>query len=126
MIVAVVIAAAICATLYLATRPSHIKHRDRRVVLVTGCDQGFGYDTARRLAAVGFRVYAACLTDAGAKRVVKDAEGHLTAVVCNVTSDAAVRRLRKRMQPDMKRFGGLFALVNNGAPQCNALAAAYA
>lgn len=114
MIVAAVVLAAVCATLYLVTRPSNVKYRGRRVVLVTGCDQGFGFDAARRLAAVGFRVYAACLTERGAKRVAHNAEGHLVAVQCDVTNDDAVRRLHQRMQPEMKRLGGLFALVNNG------------
>jgi len=36
-----------------------------KAVLITGCDSGFGHDTALVLAKKGWKVYAGCLTDGG-------------------------------------------------------------
>ena len=42
---------------------------DKKAVLVTGCDSGFGYALTKRLDSVGCQVFAACMTVAGVDRI---------------------------------------------------------
>ena len=58
-----------------------------RVVVITGCDNGFGKLASVSLQSLGFHVISACLTDNGAN----DLEGLVQlAVRCNITKDADV------------------------------------
>ena len=81
-------------------------------VVVTGCDSGLGASTAARLAAEGYSVCAACLTDEGV-RALSAVEG-VTALRADVTSAASVEALRGAVEAWLS--GGsrvLHALVNN-------------
>ena len=61
------------------------------VVVITGCDSGFGELSAVRLSKHGFKVVAGCLTKEGAERMA----GTVTkAVVCDITKEADVANLR--------------------------------
>ena len=81
----------------------------RKCVLITGCDSGFGNSLALRLDAIGFRVYAGCLdvNSAGAHRLKAAASDLLQLVPLDVTDqrqvDAAVdhvtRTLDERSKP---------------------------
>lgn len=73
-----------------------IQPSKNKVVLVTGCDSGFGRSAACQLAGLGFTVVAACYTTAGAqfingvaKTVIADltTEEGLTAVLDEVITD---------------------------------------
>jgi dehydrogenase/reductase SDR family protein 9 len=39
------------------------------IIVITGCDSGFGEMASRALAKLGYKVVAACLTDDGMKRL---------------------------------------------------------
>jgi hypothetical protein len=39
------------------------------IIVITGCDSGFGEMTSRALAKLGFKVVSACLTDDGIQRL---------------------------------------------------------
>lgn len=41
----------------------------KSVIVITGCDSGFGEMTSRRLSAMGFKVVSACLTEEGCKNL---------------------------------------------------------
>ncbi|KAJ7357821.1 Retinol dehydrogenase 5 [Desmophyllum pertusum] len=45
---------------------------EKKAVLVTGCDSGFGYELAKRLDAQGLRVFAACLTSEGEAKLTSE------------------------------------------------------
>ena len=49
---------------YLLRRP-YISHHKGRYVVITGCDSGFGHETAHRLDTLGTHVIAGCLTEHG-------------------------------------------------------------
>ncbi|CAM9643370.1 unnamed protein product, partial [Ectocarpus fasciculatus] len=81
------------------------------VIVVTGCDSGFGELSAVRLSKRGFKVVAACLTKEGADRV---RDSVATAVVCDITKEADVARLVKETEELVVSLNGhLWALINN-------------
>uniref|UniRef100_A0A8B9RN98 Retinol dehydrogenase 1 n=1 Tax=Astyanax mexicanus TaxID=7994 RepID=A0A8B9RN98_ASTMX len=59
-------------------------------VLITGCDTGFGNLAARQLDQQGFRVIAACLTEAGASSLRSLASPGLKTVLLDVTDRDSV------------------------------------
>jgi len=38
---------------------------EKKAVLITACDSGFGYELAKKLDALGLRVFATCFTSEG-------------------------------------------------------------
>lgn len=87
----------------------------RCIVVLTGCDSGFGNMAARQLARGGHLVVAGCLTAAGAEQL-KQLEPAVTAtVICDVTKQDHIDRLyatvEQLLQADKERR--LWAVVNN-------------
>jgi 11-cis-retinol dehydrogenase len=89
-----------------------IKGSRARLVVVTGCDSGFGEAVARALGARGFRVLAGCLTERGAG-ALRGAPG-VEAFALDVTSAESVSALSARVS-EARAAGGaeLFCLINN-------------
>ena len=58
---------------------------DERFVLITGCDSGFGKETAIRLDEMGFRVFASCLTEKGVESLQSSCSQRLVAFQMDVT-----------------------------------------
>ena len=56
-----------------------------KYILITGCDTGFGRETAVRLDRMGIHVLATCLTEEGAKGVKSVTSERLKTFVMNVT-----------------------------------------
>jgi NAD(P)-dependent dehydrogenase (short-subunit alcohol dehydrogenase family) len=79
-----------------------------RPVLVTGCSSGIGLAIATHLAADGVPVFATVRGDADAARLGRIAG--VEAVVCDVTDDAHVARLRATIDA---RGDGLWGIVHN-------------
>lgn len=81
------------------------------VVVITGCDSGFGELSAVRLSQLGFNVVAGCLTKDGASRM----EGSVArAVVCDITKEADVMSLVQETEQLVSSLNGhLWAVVNN-------------
>ena len=77
-------------------------------VLITGCSSGIGLATARYLAERGVPVIATVRTEADAARLAA-IEG-VDPVICDVTDDAHVARLREAIDA---RGDGLWGLVHN-------------
>lgn len=86
-----------------------------RVILITGCSSGIGYDAAHGLKARGWRVFATCRQEADCERL--RAEGLESFRLDYADEDsiaAAVDEVRTRA-------GRLDALFNNGAFACPGL-----
>ena len=62
----------------------------RSIVVITGCDTGFGELASRRLASMGYQVVSVCLTEEGAQRLSRVSALSLK---CDVTNDKDVKKL---------------------------------
>lgn len=120
MIVQVVITSVVLYFVFLVAwtyaRPAlrrklNLSNKGSLVVVITGCDSGFGAMTAEDLQRDGFRVVAACLTDKG----VDSIRNKVTlAVRCDVTSDADIESLRKSVEALLlDNAWTLWAIINN-------------
>lgn len=91
---------------------SKIKLRPaENIVVITGCDTGFGLMLANRLAKMGFKVVAACLTKEGVERLQNTVS---LAVKCDMTKEADVKSLADATEAHSKKYNSrVWALVNN-------------
>nr|CAD7408238.1 unnamed protein product [Timema cristinae] len=87
---------------------------DRRAVLISGCDTGFGNLCARRLDAMGVSVYAGCLFPAGpgAQGLKNTCSQNLHLVPLDVTKDEDMHEAVRQVQ-DTLGHRVLWAVVNN-------------
>lgn len=60
------------------------------MVVITGCDSGFGLGTAQRLSALGYKVVATCMTKEGLENLNTFTTG---AIICDVTKEGDVQAL---------------------------------
>lgn len=65
---------------------------DRKHVLITGCDSGFGNLLARQLDRRGFHVLAACLTEKGAADLSASTSARLKSLLLDVTDSGSISR----------------------------------
>ena len=73
-------------------RARKIGNITNRYVLVTGCDSGFGFEIAKHLDAIGARVFAACLTEAGEEKVKEACSTRTHTIRLDVTDHTAIKR----------------------------------
>lgn len=105
------ICVAVCIVLYLWTyyNRSVISGIDKKYVLVTGCDSGFGRETAIALDKLGFGVFATCLTREGEESLEAVTSSRLFPLHLDVTDSQRVKavyeRVKELLPPDC---GGLF------------------
>ncbi|XP_074602321.1 17-beta-hydroxysteroid dehydrogenase type 6-like [Brevipalpus obovatus] len=90
----------------------------KKAVLITGCDTGFGNETASRLNSNGFRVYACCLfpNKDGAKKLKKTAKfpDNMVIMPLDVTKRENIDKVLHDVEEDLKTHGlELWCLVNN-------------
>jgi NAD(P)-dependent dehydrogenase (short-subunit alcohol dehydrogenase family) len=102
-------------------RSSHkdISERKRLLVVITGCDSGFGLATAKRLSCLGYRVVATCMTQEGLERLQTFTTA---ATFCDVTKDEDVKALAVLVDRVMEESANkkpiaevltFWALINN-------------
>ncbi|XP_071956911.1 D-beta-hydroxybutyrate dehydrogenase, mitochondrial-like [Antedon mediterranea] len=91
---------------------------EEKAVLITGCDSGFGYETAKQLDALGFRVFAGCLKKGGdgEQALVANCSNRLVTLQLDVTSDDQVKKALDIVKHQLSKKE-LWGLVNN-AGQC--------
>lgn len=86
-----------------------------------GCDTGFGYDLAKRLDGLGFRVFAGCLNSNGkeAGELARSCSKLLHVVQLDVTKEDQITAAKAYVETVHKNTGcGLWALVNNAGIDC--------
>lgn len=66
-----------------------------KYVLVTGCDSGFGRETALRLDSLGFNVFATCLTSEGKENLIAACSKRLSALHLDVTDSEEIKKTYK-------------------------------
>ena len=66
-----------------------------KYVFLTGCDSGFGRETALRLDSLGFNVFATCLTSEGQTQLTTRCSKRLHAIHLDVTNSQEIREAYK-------------------------------
>ena len=72
-------------------RDVRVADLEKKAVLITGCDSGFGYELAKKLDALGLRVFAACLTSDGEAKLTKECSRELRTFKFDVTKEGDVQ-----------------------------------
>lgn len=77
-----------------------------KYVLLTGCDSGFGRETALRLDSLGFNVFATCLTSEGQTQLTARCSKRLKAIHLDVTSSQEIREAFKLVVQNLPENAG--------------------
>ncbi|XP_025083815.1 D-beta-hydroxybutyrate dehydrogenase, mitochondrial-like isoform X2 [Pomacea canaliculata] len=85
-----------------------------KVVIITGCDTGFGNSLAQRLDSLGFTVIAGCLDKSsdGAEQLKSSTSGRLHVIPLDVTDDTGISNCLSFFEEELPGKD-LWALVNN-------------
>ncbi|KAK0046178.1 retinol dehydrogenase 7 [Biomphalaria pfeifferi] len=84
-----------------------------KYVLITGCDSGFGQALALRLDALGFNVFAGCLTHKGSLFLSEKCSNHLYTFLLDVTKPESIENALQVIKTKLPENEGLWGLVNN-------------
>lgn len=82
-----------------------------KYILITGCDSGFGRDAAKQLDALGFTVFATCLTDEGERTLRNTCSKKLHVIHLDVTDSSQVRAAYDYVRKTMPSDTGICACV---------------
>ncbi|XP_068683404.1 short-chain dehydrogenase/reductase family 9C member 7-like [Montipora foliosa] len=103
-------------TLYVASSflfpDTHVPDLNQKAVLITGCDTGFGHELAKKLDALGLRVFASCLTAEGQTKLKNECSQQLTTWKLDVTDENDVKKAIEFVKSRLPSQG-LWAVVNN-------------
>lgn len=83
-----------------------------KYVLITGCDTGFGYDTALTLSQQDLYVFAGCLTQDGVVRLNNDSNFNGNALLMDICNYDNVDNVKKIIEEKVGN-NGLWGLINN-------------
>ncbi|PAV74891.1 hypothetical protein WR25_04035 isoform F [Diploscapter pachys] len=89
-----------------------VSNIDKRAVLITGCDSGFGALLANRLAKNGQKVFAGCLTEKAIAEMKKESS-LIEAFLLDIRKDDSVAESVKFVKSHLNRAEHLWAVVNN-------------
>ncbi|CAJ0953106.1 unnamed protein product, partial [Mesorhabditis belari] len=91
-----------------------VKDLEKRAVLITGCDSGFGFKIALQCARAGIPTFAACLTQQGIEKLKKEENSSkLRPFQLDVTKDESVQQAVKFVDSNLKNGEYLWGLVQN-------------
>ena len=82
-----------------------------KYVLITGCDSGFGRDTAIELDTLGFNVFATCLTDDGEKNLRNSCSKKLDVIRLDVTDSSQVKEAYEYVKKTMSSDTGTVIII---------------
>ena len=73
-------------------RDVDVSDLEKKAVLITGCDSGFGYELAKKLDARGLQVFAACLTAEGQAKLKSECSRTLITLKLDVADQIDVQK----------------------------------
>lgn len=89
-----------------------VGHFHKKYVLVTGCDSGFGRETALRLDSLGFNVFATCLTSEGQTQLTARCSRRLATLHLDVTNSQEIKEAFKFVAENLpENAGKLFNII---------------
>lgn len=84
-----------------------------KFVLITGCDSGFGRETAIRLDKMGVRVLATCLTKDGEESLRSVTSDKLTTFRMDVTNSQQIKGVYEEVKRQIPRDSGILQVYSN-------------
>ena len=78
---------------------------EKKAVLITGCDSGFGYELAKELDARGLQVFAACLTSEGEAKLTSECSRQLTTLKLDVSEPTDVQNALELVKSHLSSNG---------------------
>ncbi|XP_073239410.1 retinol dehydrogenase 7-like [Porites lutea] len=84
-----------------------------KYVFITGCDTGFGHETAIRLDKMGVHVLATCLTKEGEQSLKSVTSDRLKTFQMDVTNSQQIKDVYEKVKEILPSGQGLWGLVNN-------------
>ena len=82
-----------------------IQDYEGKSVLITGCDSGFGYNAAIQLNKLNVKIFAACFTKKGMKRLEDDEHFQGVSLLLDVTSQKDIDDAFQLIQKHLKNQG---------------------
>ncbi|ELT90623.1 hypothetical protein CAPTEDRAFT_192010 [Capitella teleta] len=89
-----------------------ISNVDRKKIMVTGCDSGFGRLFAIRMANKGVTVFASCMTDDG-KKQLEQSSTNIKAFIMDITDVDSVQKAYEFVTGHLASNEGLWGILNN-------------
>lgn len=83
-----------------------VENFSEKYVLLTGCDSGFGRETALRLDSLGFNVFATCLTSEGQTQLTARCSKRFKAIHLDVTNSKEIREAFKFVVQNLPENAG--------------------
>ena len=65
---------------------------EKKAVLITGCDSGFGYELAKKLDSRGLQVFAGCLTSDGQAKLRSECSTRMTTLGLDVVNQSDIQK----------------------------------
>ncbi|KAL9980790.1 hypothetical protein ACROYT_G009428 [Oculina patagonica] len=96
---------------FLASRK--VQNLHTKYVFITGCDSGFGRETAIRLDKMGVNVLATCLTKQGEQELKSMTSNKLKTFQMDVTDSQQIKDIFEQVKNVLPAGQGLWGLVNN-------------
>ena len=81
-----------CPCKDISLKERRILNLNEKFVFITGCDSGFGKQTALSLDALGFHVFAACLTSEGERHLQTLCSTRVKTLRVDVTKHEAIKQ----------------------------------
>ena len=87
-----------------------LSHKEKNV-LITGCDSGFGYNTALKLNEFNVRVFAGCYTQEGLALLKQNKNFHGEPFLLDVTSKQQIDDAFQRVKECVKNQGKVYVIL---------------
>jgi len=117
LVVALLLGWFVCAVVRRILSFISVSSLDKKSVLITGCDTGFGRSLSSRLYGRGLKVFAACLTPKGVEELkAAHPTPKMVPFLMDVTNDESVEKGFQFVVNNLSESGekdGLWAIVNN-------------
>ena len=102
-------------TLYVSSfflfRDVDVSNLEKKAVLITGCDSGFGYELAKKLDARGLQVFAACLTAEGQAKLKSECSQRLATLKLDVTKENDVQKALEVIRSLLPSQGIMYRVI---------------
>ena len=89
-----------------------------RFVLITGCDSGFGRETAIKLDKMGIRVLATCLTKEGEQSLKSATSDRLKTFQLDVTNSQQIKTVYEKVKEQLSSDQGSVGMLNILCKKC--------